>query len=113
TDPDGSCQSDGRNGDRNGRSLGAGAGMGDLQWRSYVHVCGEFFRTEDTGAPSGAVLCGYLRGRRTGTDPAGYSGHAGQSGAAAAEGRCDLTEDGGSGRTLRTAWIFLVFSDEC
>ena len=35
---DGYRQRNGRHGDRNRRSLGTGAWLGDLQWRSYVHV---------------------------------------------------------------------------
>ena len=41
---------------------GACTQLGDVQRRSHVHVCGQCLRSEDAGAPPGALLRGYLRG---------------------------------------------------
>lgn len=46
--------------DRNRRSVGTCTGVGNVQRRSYVHVCRECFCAKDTGPASGALLCGYL-----------------------------------------------------
>src|SRR5699024_3166055 len=94
TDSDGSGKPVQWHGHRNRRYVRTGSRMGDIQWRPYVHVRGELLCAEDTGALSGALLCGHNRESEAVRRADGRAGYAGQSGTASACGWRYFTENG-------------------
>ena len=93
------------------RYVGAGAGLGYLQRRPYVHVRRERVCSEDACSSSCPLLRGYLRRLGPGRCTQRCSRYPGEPGASAAGGRKDLPEDGGPGRTLRASrFLPLLYS---